>query len=238
MYKYILYFVLTLFLTISCKTISVNNEVLKITQKQVYPLSIGLQKGFNTTAIPLLNKPIRLLPSLNTFNTKTFKAFSEAAKKQQTSLNLTYVDSLPDKPKFLNLQVIDFVELANQLNSKHNHDVKAYMVNEPDASIVTNISVAFSAKNINKLNQADKVFLTQDGLKDFALQLFTNGQKTESIKFNQGVVFAYKKSHNCWQEDSKYQLQIVSFVDGLDGCPRKTYRSAERAKKKINYFKL
>lgn len=69
------------------------------------------------------------------------------------------------------------------------------------------------------------------------LELYTNSKLSQKINFNQGIVFKHKASSNCWQENSKQQLEIVDLVEA-GACPKKTFKSANRAKKDINYFKL
>ena len=60
---------------------------------------------------------------------------------------------------------------------------------------------------------------------------------TQRILFSETVIFAYNTSGICWRENKKHQLEIVDLVKG-SGCPTKTFKNANRAKKKINYFKL
>ena len=87
-------------------------------------------------------------------------------------------------------------------------------------------------------NKKNIMFLVENGLKMYALQLYKNGDKTDMIRFNEGVVFTFKTASCCWQENKRYQLNIVDIVEDFNACPNKTYSSANRAKKKVNYFKL
>ncbi len=243
MLKSLFIFFCVLFL-FGCKTVSVNQETQKTTNNQIVLASIGLQNdnviqsSFSNTAIPEYKQPIKVFVSAISFDKKTFKAFTEAEQLHQSNLNITYIDSLPNKPKFVSLKIADRVDLIQMLNSKENAEVKNYLTNKEDATIITSVSLALPQQELNEIKQADKVFLVQDGLKNYALQLYNDDVPTKKIQFNEGVVFAYRTSSCCWQENEKHQINIVDLVDGQSSCPNKTYKSAKRAKKKVNYFKF
>ncbi len=228
----------------NCKTVSVNQEVQKTTNNQVVLASIGLQKNnvlqtdFNNTAIPAYAKPIKVFVSTISFDKKTYKAFTEAGQSQQPTFKITYIDSLPNKPKFVSLKIADRVNLIQMLNSKENAEVKNYLTNKEDANVITSVSLALSEQMLNEVMQSNKMFLIQDGLKNYALQLYKNNKPIKTVQFSEGVIFAYRTSNCCWQENEKHQINIVDLVDGQNSCPNKTYKSAKRAKKKVNYFKF
>ena len=98
--------------------------------------------------------------------------------------------------------------------------------------------MALDKNRLDELLNADEVFLEATGVKSYALKTYKKGQLQTVLTFNEGVVFAYQASNFCWEENDKYQLEIVDIVETSDKCPNKTYRSAKRAKKKINYYKL
>ena len=98
--------------------------------------------------------------------------------------------------------------------------------------------MVLSTQEVNGITNAETLFLIQNGTKDYALQLQTGNKITKTIIFSNSVVFAYRTSSACWQEDTKKLVKIVDLVNGYRACPDNTYHSAKRAKKKINYFKL
>lgn len=228
----------------SCKTVSIQQSTQHVTTKQVVLGSIGshnnivLQTKFSNTAIANYKNPIKLTVSVVPFTKQTYKAFVNANKSQAKQLSINYTDSLTVKPVFVQLQIEDKVSLLNELNNVNNYTIKDYLSHNPNTNIITQMSLALNNTDIEAIQQADAIFLAQSILKTYALQLYKDDKPAQTIKFNNGVVFAYKTSNCCWQEDSKYKLQIVDLVDIYNTCPNKTYRSAQRAKKKINYFKL
>lgn len=234
----------TLILTMACKTLSVQNKHYQTTTQKVVLGSIGtdetfvLEKTYGQIGIPNYTYPIKVQMTPLSFTKTTFKTYNEALKFQPIPLDLKYIDSLPTKPKFLNIETVDKVGLINLLNDKSNVDIKNYLLNQTTSHVVTNISVVFNESDMNDLQKAEEVFISQIGLKTVGLELYTNGKVTRTINFNDGVVFAYRAASICWKENDKHQLEIVDLVEGDTGCPRQTYSSANRAKKKLDYFKF
>lgn len=244
MIKPILQLCVCMLLVISCKSLSISQETQTTTEQKVSLGTIGLDKdfilqsGFNGAAVPTYSKPIKVSALVKPFTKHTYKSFLKAKVSQTSNVDITYVDSIDVKPQFIQLKIADKVTLISALNEKTNKDVKDYLSHNTSANIVTHISAAFNSKNLEAIQQADAVFLVETETKTYALQLHKTNVKTQVIQFNEGVVFAYKTSNCCWQENKKRQLNIVDFVSEYNNCPNKTYRSANRAKKKINYYKL
>lgn len=228
----------------ACKTVTVQNKQYQTTTQKVALGSIGidetfdLEKTYSYSGIPNYIDRVKVQITPITFNKTTYKAYNSAKKLQPTSIDLTYIDSLPNKPKFLNIETSDKIELIKLLNDNSNRDIKAYFENQTNSHVVTNVSIVLNENDINDLLKADEVYIEQIGLKVVGLKLYTNNKVTRNINFNDGVVFAYRASSVCWKENAKYQLKIVDLVEGDNGCPSQTYSSAKRAKKKIDYYKF
>ena len=232
-----------LLLLMSCKTLSIHPES---QTKTIEPLVLGsigsgkefiLQKGFNEASYPTYTKSIKVTVLKTTFNKSSYKSFLKAKKSQSKDINIQYIDSLKEKPYYIKLQIADKVSLINALNDKTNEDVKYYLSINTNANLITGLSIALNKTDLQNIEQAKAVFLVEDSLKTYALQLHVN-DKIELLYFNKGVVFGYNTANCCWQENNKYQLNIVDLVNDYSSCPNKTYQSSNRAKKKINYFKL
>ncbi|EGV42287.1 hypothetical protein BZARG_382 [Bizionia argentinensis JUB59] len=236
-----------LFLTIlstGCKSLTVQQKQYTTTIQKVVLGSVGqdenyiLKKTYSSLAVPDYNKPIKVSATPILFNKTSLKRFKNAQKLQAKEVQVNYIDSLMLKPKFLNLQTVDDVALIALLNNNTNADIKNYLINKNNAHIVTSISIAFNENTMQDILKAEEVFLESAGLKSIALNLYNNKALVKSIHFNEGVVFAYRVSQFCWKENSKHQLEIVNLIEGITSCAKKTYKSAKRAKKEINYYKL
>ncbi len=197
-----------------------------------------LQKEYKNIALPTYNKPIKLSVTEVPFNKSVYKVFLKARASQSSNINVMYIDSLKKKPKYIKLQIDDKIEMIATLNAKQNIKIKNYLSLNPYTNIITNLSLVLNKEDRDKLMNAESVFLIEKGLKTYILQLHAHGKKTEQILINKSVVFAYKTSHCCWQENRKHRINIVDLVDEFNNCPNGSYRSSNRAKKKVNYFKL
>ena len=230
---------------ISCKTISIQNEAQQTTSENIMLGTIGQQKDFvleqdyNHTALPDYNQPIKVKPNLVVFNNQSFKAFKKAQQTQNKRVIVNYVDSVKTKqPSFFKLEIADRVGVLNTLKNEVNSDVFQFLKNNNQTHIVTSISVALSQDNINAIKNADEVFLQTSGIKNYVLKTYIDKELQQTIKFTDAVVFTFQTSNACWKQNDKYQLEIIDLVEGTDKCPDQSYKSAKRAKKKINYFKL
>ena len=245
---YLIYFIA--FALCSCKTLSLDQESKIKTTQSLELGNIGsgkdflLQKEFKSASYPKYSNPIKLSVLKIPFNKLNYKSFLKAKAIQSSPVNIKYVDSLKEKPYYIKLKIADKVTLINTLNNKANHGVKNYLELHPQANVITSLSMAFNDQDLKLLERAKSVFLIEEFSKTYALQVQTEENKTKVIPFNQGVVFTYKSSNCCWQGKRRYQPTIVDVVSEFNNCPNGSFKSANKAKKKvaskknINYFKL
>lgn len=244
MFKNTVAFCVLLLTFFGCKTVSVNSKTQTKTTQNVVLGSVGtiqsfiLKSNYNNAAMPNYNKPIKVSAVAIPFTKQNFDAFKKATLLQNAIVNINYVDSSKTKPKFISLDIIDKVSVINTLNNKDNLEVKNYLSTDAEAKIVTQIAIAVKEQLLKSIVGADNLFLVQNGLKSYALQLYKNDKIVDVISFTDGVVFAYKTANCCWKANSNYRVNIVDLRDDSKSCSNKTYSSANRAKNKINYFKL
>ncbi|TXK78899.1 hypothetical protein [Mesonia sp. K4-1] len=196
-----------------------------------------LEEDYTNTAFVEYQQPIKLSSSILPFTKRTYKLFNEASKKQPSDLKINYTDSLVEKPKFVQLHISDKVTVLEQLNNKNNEELIDYLKVQPEAKMVTSISLALNQEKLNQLQTAEGAFLTQSGYKHYVISLYKEGEPIDQIQLNDGAVFAYETSSFCWKENKRRQLQIVDITNG-DPCPKKTYSNSRKVIKEENYFKL
>ncbi|GAA4234260.1 hypothetical protein GCM10022291_13290 [Postechiella marina] len=212
------------------------------TQQKVSIGSLGsgkdfiLQKNYNSAALPSYSKPIKVSVFIKPFTKQTYKSFLKASASQSEHVSINYTDSIKVKPQYIQFKIADKVELIEALNAKENLRVKTYLGHNSSTNIVTSISMAFNRANLDVIKQASGVFLIEYLSKQYALQLYKDGVKSEIIQFKEGVVFAYNTSNCCWQEDTRHRTNIVDIVDKYNRCPNKTFRSANKAKTENKLF--
>lgn len=230
--------------TVSCKSSSFLELSQTPTTQRLTLGSIGsekdflLQKDFGYGGLPSYSKPIKLEIKPKVFNKQSFKEFEKAKALQNVKVSIDYIDSLKLKPKYVQLVIADKITLVEAINENENKAVKNYLSHNKYANVLTQLSIAFDKEAYEAITSAEAVFLVEKAPKIYTLEVQNDKSKLNSIGFGDGVVFQYSTSNCCWQEDKRRQLQIVDVVNEYLNCPNNTYKSSNRAKKKVNYFKL
>jgi hypothetical protein len=228
---------------IGCKPFAVNQRPQLVTKTPVELGSIGLLNGtalahtFESVAIPTFEKELKLSLLAVSFSKPTFKAFAKA-NKQAKKVALNYADSLKIKPAYAFFQFVDRVEITTALNNSKNTGLRSYLKDKEGAQMITSISIAFSDNQINLLKKANEIFLKQSSSKKFSLLLTSVDGTEQTLELSEGVIFAYQTSGFCWKENERHKLEIADIVSGIEGCPPNTFRKADKAVTKNDYFKL
>lgn len=229
-----------LVLVTGCKTLSVNQTLYKTTVDHLTLGGVSLSNKSIVTptstnvAIPAYKTPVKTQATTIPFTAKTYKAYAKAAKIQIRLDSITS-DSLNYTPKFIQLHIADKVALLEALNDDSNSNLKTYLSYNPKSGIVTDISIKFPLKQLQLIQNADAIFLTELHLKTYALQLYKDGVKTEKIPLSDGTVFAYKVANACWKENRQRKLQIIDLVSTCN-CPKATYKVSQKAKTTYKLF--
>lgn len=227
-----------------CTTLRTNSTLKYKTENRIMLGVIGsnqntfLNNRFNESLILGNVEPIKLKWSTEAFNKNSFNAFLNAGQAQHIELNLTYIDTTDIKPEYLNISIFDKYQLIKNINNQIDSEDFNTIIEDRDSRIVSSITIALNSNMLNQIINAEEVFLENSGLKNFVITLYNNGKSVGQIPFNEGVVLGYNTSAFCWKQNENYQLEIVDLVEGSESCPRKSYKSANRADKKINYYKF
>ncbi|QKX04091.1 hypothetical protein HN014_03930 [Aquimarina sp. TRL1] len=203
---------------------------------------IGLHKegvyssGFQISTIPEYKKLIRANSTSVDFNKTTFNTYLKADRNN--SQEIKYVDSLESKPQFLTLEILDRVGTIAELQQDYNTQTFTYLKSHKEAAIVTSVSLALPKALIQEINNAEAIFLSNHSYKQYQISLVKEGKLYKTIDFAEATIFAYELSFFCWGENDKKQINMVGIIDEKASCSKNTYQDAEKAKGKMNYFKL
>ncbi|MEW7280942.1 hypothetical protein ABW636_20305 [Aquimarina sp. 2201CG1-2-11] len=242
-YQYTIGFLLLCSLTIGCHTVKIDKTSMQTaTKTPIAPGIIGVHKDgilhseFQAAAIPSYKKNILVNVRSNDFNQNTFNSYLKVSKENLLGLN--YVDSLESKPQFITVDVLDRVAIIAELEATYNSQTLAYLKGQKKAAIVTSVSLTLEAQLIEEIKNAEAVFLSNAPYKQYQLSLVNKGKTYKTIDFSKAHIFAYELSFFCWGENSRKQIALAGIIDKKTSCPKSTYRSAEKATEKMNYFKL
>lgn len=236
-----LIFLMLILAFVSCKTVIINTQTQKIANSNIELLSIGetdvnIQSAvFEMSAIPHLEQKIRLSALVLPFNKATYKAYQKAAKLQGKKAEVRYIDSLPHKPSYLTLKIADKVTFIDELNDDKNSTVINYLKTVKEANLVTALTLAFDAKTIELIRQAEEIYITNEKFKKYHLLLYKNKKLLKEIEFSKGISFAYQLSSFCWNVDKFGKPVILNIVDENSKCPNNTYDDIGKIKQQKKY---
>ncbi|WP_340074227.1 hypothetical protein [Leptobacterium sp. I13] len=237
--------VLLLILISSCKTIYIHHQKHQLAFSSPQLASIGFNKDklihnhFKTIGFPELTQKIRVYVRSVPFNKTTYKAYASLREKNGQLTTITYIDSLPNKPHYIQLMISDHVTLKETINHPENKGLLNYLKNDSEYKIVTSIAMVSSDKLQKALIDAEEIYLIQNDSEHAAmLQLIKNKKAIRSIHLSTITPFAYHPSSFCWGFDRKYQPQIEIISNDYSRCPINTYKKAYKLQKERQYLNL
>lgn len=233
-----------LLLVVGCQTAKIKNREYKVSEATVELGSIGraksmynLDNDFSIHALPVLQNKIRLDLQVQPFTEDIYKTYNAKAAKNQALAKITYNDSLPVKPEYVTVNIMDLTAMATELNAEHNRDIATYLKDSKNSVIVTGIAVVLPAEDLAKIKQADTYYLLNSQDKKYSVALYKDGKKTELIDLQAGVELAYNLGKFCWSINERQQWYIGEIIKDDKGCKGNT-RSHIKEKEEKNLFKL
>lgn len=227
-----------------CQTAKINNKEYKVSQATVELGSIGraksmynLDNDFSIHALPVLENKIRLDLQVLPFTKNIYKTYTEKASKNQNMVKINYNDSLPIKPEYVTVNIMDLTAMATELNAVHNKDIATYLKDTKKTVIVTGIAVVLPTEYLTKIRQADAYYLVNAQDKKYSIALYKDGKKIEVIDMQTGVGLAYTLGKFCWSLSDRHQWYIGEIVKDNKSCKGNT-RSQIKEKEEKNLFKL
>lgn len=196
-----------------------------------------LNKDNIQETVPVYKQKIRVGVSILPFNKANFNKFKRAASHQNSKVTVTYIDSLPNKPKFVQLQIIDKVQVLKELNANYNEAVRGYLQNSAHNELIMNVSAYFDAIDLSNLSQAEEVYLLNNKPKKYVLELVKNGKPFAQIDLSKAVTFGYTTASFCWKKEQGV-ISLANLVNNGESCAKDTYKKVARLDKKVNYFKM
>ena len=160
MYKKLFFIGLFTVLLQSCKPVVVDFKNSTLTQKSLSLLHIGNEEGllsrsnYENNAITVTKVPIKVIISVNSFTKQTYKAFTRANKFKNKELYVKYEDSLENKPNFLSITIADKIAVLDAFKEKQNHSLREYLTLQPNARLITNISLVANPEDIRMIQHA------------------------------------------------------------------------------------
>ncbi|WP_417358565.1 hypothetical protein [Flavobacterium sp.] len=241
MKKFIL---LLLTICVGCQTTKISNEKYKVSTSTTELGSIGVaetklnfENSFNTRSFPKLDGMVRLEIKTFPFNKQINDIYLEKTKVKQQEATINYVDSLPNKPEYVTVSILDVNSYIKELNADYNKENLTFLKNTNEGRIVNNLALILSDEIISKIKSADAYYLINNQEKKYTVALYKNGKQFDSIDLHEGTALAYSLGKFCWTENDRHKWEIGDIIGENDNCLGTT---SERVKKKekVNLYKL
>lgn len=171
------------------------------------------------------------------FNKASYTTYTNYMGKAGKINGIAYTDSLPYKPKYLRLQVVDKIDLVTRLNSKNNTAVREFLENDHAYKIVTSLDVTMADAMLVQFLAASTISLQENTQMGAHLVLTHNKQETK-VAFSEIQVFDFGFSSFCWGEDRYHRKQIETILSGTQKCPKGTFKKAAKVESDRLYQKF
>lgn len=195
-----------------------------------------LNTNFKQVGEPVLTSAIALSATAVPFTKSTFKEYANTKAQKGEKVSISYVDALPNKPKYLRFEIKDKIGLKTLLNSAENTEVRSYLTKDGKCKIVSSISVYLDEMPANDYVYAEGLFLTTDNNGLLRIQV-VNGKQKHLMILSKNEIFDYDVMGFCWGENryGKPQIEILSTGGS---CPNGTEKNAQKLDDLQTFLKL
>jgi len=239
--------ILLLFIAVftSCQSVKIKGICYKTSNANIEIGNIGqaksmcnLNNSFEQKTVANLNDKIRVSVDVVPYTKELSEIYQRKSKFNQNQSKLTYVDSLPSKPELAVIRLFDVTGFINALNAEHNKDVFDLLQNSKKPQVVSSIAVGLTKEELDKIRQADTYYLINNQDRKYAVALFKQGKKTETIDLNLGTVLAYRLSKFCWTIDNKGKWHIADLAEGKSKCKGKMKSKVSEKEKTKSLYRM
>jgi len=171
------------------------------------------------------------------FNKKTYTAYATYIQQAGKINSIAYTDSLPYKPKYIQLQLRNKIGLTHLLNTPINDAVRSYLEQDPNYGMVTTLLVTVPDAQLPVLLHTEKVLLQKDHQNHTYLVL-QNGTTQTKLQFSELQIFAIETTSFCWGKDRYGKLMIKTLLQTGAKCPKNTYRKITKMDTQKTYLKF
>ncbi|WP_321827245.1 hypothetical protein [Maribacter dokdonensis] len=220
----------------SIKSIAVNDGALPFLGTVGKQESNLLKSKFIPVGNPKIIEPIQVMAHTIPFNKSSFKAYETSKGLTGSKSTVTYIDSLPNKPKYTVFSLHNKVGLKEVINHEQNQEVKNYLVADSDYKIVSMMSVLLTSDEINEISAADGLFLSTDSNDLLQLEILNDNQKRK-ITIPQEELFDYTIMGVCWSAN-RYGKPMVETFSEYGKCPKGTEKNANNLNEFQSSLKL
>ncbi|TRW27076.1 hypothetical protein FMM05_00045 [Flavobacterium zepuense] len=227
-----------------CQTTCIKDKTYKVSEATIELGTIGrassmydLDNGFSIHSIPILQNKIRLDIQVLPFTKAINKIYINKTATNPSVIKVNYADSLPVKPEYITVSIMDRTGFANELNAEYNGDIATYLKDTKKTVAITGMALVLPGEELAKIKSADAYYLLNSQDKKYTIALYKAGKKTETIELGSSIPLAYTLGKFCWAVNDRQQWYIGEIVEDNKSCKGNTKTRVEDKEEK-NLFKL
>lgn len=167
---------------------------------------------YDVFGIPNYHNKIKVSAKVKSFNKNTYKKYLKSIQNTSLKDNIRYIDSIPLKPDFVELEITDNTSIVSIIN-EGDLAIFNYLKKHPNASLVSKIRVILNSSDLNTMKKADALYLETIGEKQQYLVLFKENQLLEKLNLYGLHTFEYDISYFCWEVTDKRRIRLATIVD-------------------------
>ncbi|WP_430909519.1 hypothetical protein [Maribacter sp. 2-571] len=186
---------------------------------------------------PIWSTPLAVTAQELPFNNASYTTYTDFMIKAGKINGIAYQDSLPYKPKYARLQLLDKIDLTGRLNSKENIAVREFLKNDDSYKIVTTLDVTMPDALLQQFLNANTISLRENTPLGRHLVLVHDKRET-TVPFSEIQVFDYAYASFCWGEDRYHHKRIETLLSGSQKCPKGTFKKAAKVTSDRAYLKF
>ncbi|MGP1994246.1 hypothetical protein D9V96_020365 [Zobellia laminariae] len=186
---------------------------------------------------PIWVEPLVIKARQLPFNKTSYTTYANYMANASKINGIPYVDTLPYKPKYLRLQLLNKIDATKQLNGQENTNVRAYIENDDAYKLVTRIDITVTDAMMPKFIEASTVHMLEDG-KGGKYLVLTSKEQEVKVSLSEVQIFDYGYSSFCWGEDRYHNKQLEAILGENEKCPKGTYKKASKVKSEKSFIKI
>ncbi|CAM1365427.1 hypothetical protein TSEDIMI_20179 [Tenacibaculum sediminilitoris] len=182
------------------------------------------KKAYRIFGIPNYKKKIKVSAVVKRFDKTIYNRYLKSIKEISSKKTVNYVDSIAQKPTFVELQILDKVGVVNAINHE-NTEVYNYIKSNYKSSLVSKVRVVMTPSNFEKIKQANAFYLQTLQGKEQYLMIYQDGKLVDKLNLYGMVTFGYELSSFCWELTNRKKMQVSTLLSEGQNCNENSKRN-------------
>lgn len=226
---------------LACATVGVSETEVKNLENEHIIGTFGtysnnlLSSKFNEIGLPEFKGKIKLSVAAQEFNKNRLKDYNS---RTVDAKKLQIIDSINLRPTYFRMSISDKVGFVEALNNPDNDELKEYLAVTKNNVVLTEALIYFPEDIASILNAASEVYLVNDKVSSYSLELLMKDKKIHKIDFRNGTSFGYVFSDVCWKEDYRSKAVVAAISVKGEGCPGNSKKNPDKVYSKDVFDKM